>query len=96
MACRRRTGSLATAYGLCNIVRNLNAVRNFRHQQSHDVYVHFVSRLRRRKGMEHAYIVGEETEPAVPSNVPAVPGPFGHFSMQLHHEAQAAPIIDND
>jgi hypothetical protein len=30
--------------------------------------------------MEHAYIVGEETEPAVPSNVPAVPGPFGHFS----------------
>ena len=46
--------------------------------------------------MEHAYIVGEETEPAVPSNVPAVPGPFGHFSMQLHHEAQAAPIIDND
>ena len=46
--------------------------------------------------MEHAYIVGEETEPAVPSNVPAVPGPYNHFSMQLHHEAQAAPIIDND
>ena len=46
--------------------------------------------------MEHAYIVGEETEPAVPNNVPAVPGPFGHFSMQLHHEAQATPIIDHD
>ena len=50
--------------------------------------------------MEHAYIVGEETEPAVPSNVPAMPGPYGHFSMQLHHEteaaAEAAPIIDND
>jgi hypothetical protein len=78
----------------------LNAVRNFRHQQSHDVYVHFVSRLRRRKGMDHAYIVGEETEPAVPSNVPAMPGPYGHFSMQLHHEteaaAEAAPTIDND
>ena len=50
--------------------------------------------------MHHAYIVGEETEPAVPSNVPAMRGPYGHFSMQRHHEteaaAEAAPIIDND
>ena len=64
------------------------------------MYGHFVSRLRRRKGMEHAHIVGEETEPAITSNVPAVPGTYGHFSMQLHHEfevaAEAAPIIDND
>ena len=29
MACRRRTGSLATAYGLCNIVRNLTRYATF-------------------------------------------------------------------
>ena len=30
--------------------------------------------------MDHAYIVGEETEPAIFGNVPTVPGPCGHLS----------------
>ena len=63
------------------------------------MYGHFVSRLRRRKGMEHACIVGEKTELAIFGNVPAVPA-IRSLQYATTHEsevaAEAAPIIYND
>jgi hypothetical protein len=88
---------------LCNAGTQLNAVRNFRHHSSRTTdtaYGHFVSRLRRRKGMDQAWIThtlsARRQNRQYSATFQQRQGHAVTSVATIQHEAQAAPIIDND